>query len=364
MKKLAFLPVLVALLWPMPTLAQDFNRDLALEEGSIRTQNTVIVGRTVRIYANVKNNSDTDLFGTVKFYDEERQEFIGEDQPVSVVAGSTDDVFVDWNAKNVGNFPISARVVPWDDEGDDPDNNKITTSIYVDIDSDADGIPNNQDPDDDNDGTPDSEDAFPTDPAETEDTDGDGIGNNEDDDDDGDGLVDVQDLFPTDSTETTDADGDGIGDNADAFPNDPNESVDLDEDGLGDNQDPDSNNKGPIPFIDTEDTVVSTGSIVTFNALKSHDVDGDIVNYEWDFGEGVESTSVVIDHIFEKAGTYEVKLKVIDDKGEYRVGMVTMTVIYKWQTVALLFIILLLFLLLIYNVKHTKKALAKKKKKK
>jgi len=364
MKKLVFLPVLAVMLWSVPVLAQDFNKDLALEEGSIRTQNSVIVGRTVRIYAKVKNNSSTDLFGTVKFYDEKRQEFIGEDQPVSVVADSTDDVFVDWDARSVGSFAISARVVPWDDEGDNPNNNKVTTSIYVDIDSDSDGIPNQQDPDDDNDGVLDTEDAFPNDPSETTDTDGDGIGNNEDDDDDGDGLVDVQDMFPTDSTETIDTDGDGVGDNTDAFPNDPNESVDVDEDGLGDNEDPDSNNKGPIPLIDTEDALVSTGSIITFNALKSHDLDGEIVSYEWDFGDGVDSTSVVVDHIFENPGTYEVKLKVVDDKGEYRIGMMTITVIYKWQTAALLLIIFLLFLLLIYNLKYTKKALAKKKKKK
>ena len=364
MKKLAFLPLLIAFLWITPVLAQDFNRDLALEEGSIRTQNNVIVGRTVRIYATVKNNSDTDLFGTVKFYDEEHQEFIGQDQPVSVVAGSTDDVFVDWEAKNVGSYPISARVIPWEDEGDDPENNKTTTNIYVDIDSDGDGMPNSQDPDDDNDGVPDNSDAFPTDPSESQDTDGDGIGNNADEDDDGDGSVDVQDLFPTDATETADLDGDGVGDNADAFPNDPQESADADQDGLGDNADPDSTNKGPVPVIDTEDNVVSRGDVITFNALKSRDEDGEIATYEWDFGQGVESTSVVVDHIFEKAGTYEVKLRVIDDKGEFRTGMMTITVIHKWQTFALILILLLLFILLIYNIRHTKKALAKKNKKK
>jgi hypothetical protein len=341
MKKLAFFSLLFTFLCT-PVLAQEYSKDLALEEGSIRTQNNVIVGKTVRIYATVKNNSDSDLFGTVKFYDEQRQEFIGQDQPVSVVGGSTDDVFVDWQASNVGNYPISARVVPWDDAGDNPDNNKITTSIYVDIDSDGDGVSNSQDPDDDNDGVPDVNDAFPTDPAETTDTDGDGIGNNADEDDDGDGTADIQDVFPTDSGETVDTDGDGVGDNADV----------------------DSNNKGPVPTIYTEDNVVSTGDVVTFSALRSEDEDGEIVTYEWDFGEGVASTSVIADHVFEKPGTYEVKLKVIDDKGEYRTGVMTVTVIYKWQTIALILIILLLFLLLCYNLRHTKKALAKKKKKK
>ena len=344
--------------------AQDYPTDLALEEGSVRTESYVIVGNTVRIYATVKNNSDQDLFGTVKFYDENRGEFIGEDQPVSVVASTTDDVFVDWNAKSIGDYPISVRVIPWETEGDNPDNNKTTTSIYVDLDSDGDGIPNRLDPDDDNDGVPDANDAFPNNSAESQDTDGDGIGNNEDEDDDGDGLADVQDLFPDDASETVDSDGDGVGDNADAFPFDPAESVDVDEDGLGDNADPDTNNKGPVAYIDTGSNVVSTGGPVAFNALKAYDLDGEIVGYEWDFGEGVESTSVIVDKIFEKPGTYEVTLKVTDDKGEYRIAKMTVTVIYRWQTYALIAIGLLLFLLLIYNVAHSKKVLAKKDKKK
>jgi len=50
--------------------------------------------------------------------------------------------------------------------------------------------------DSDGDGIPDDEDAFPSDPNETVDTDGDGIGNNADLDDDGDGVPDVNDDYP------------------------------------------------------------------------------------------------------------------------------------------------------------------------
>ncbi len=364
MRQIRLLTILLALFWAVPVIAQSYTGDLSLEEGSVRTESYVIVGKTVRVYATVKNNSDQDLFGTVKFYDENRSKFIGEDQPVSVIVGGTDDVFIDWNASSIGDYPISVRVIPWEEDGDNPDNNKITTSIYVDLDSDADGIPNRQDPDDDNDGVPDADDAFPRNPAESQDTDGDGIGNNADEDDDGDGLVDIEDLFPNDASETIDSDGDGVGDNADAFPEDPNESIDIDKDGLGDNADPDTNNKGPVPYIETDSNVVSTGTIVTFNALKAHDLDGEIVAYEWDFGDGVESTSVIVDKIFEKPGTYEVMLKVTDDKGEYRVGSIAITVIYRWQTFALIVIGLLLFLLLIFNIVHSKKVLDKKKKKK
>lgn len=356
------LPI-IALLWAVPVFAQDYNKDLSLEAGSVRTESNVIVGKTVRIYASVKNNSNQDLFGTVKFYDESHGTFIGEDQPVSIIANETDDVFVDWDAKSVGEFPISARIIPWDEGGDNPDNNKVTTAIYVDLDSDGDGIPNRQDPDDDNDGVNDTSDAFPLDSAESVDTDEDGIGNNVDTDDDGDGMADVQDLFPSDSKETTDSDGDGVGDNADAFPSDKAESVDLDQDGLGDNADPDDSNKGPVAHIETENNVVPTGDVVTFNALKAYDLDGEIVDYEWDFGQGVESTSVVAEKVFEKPGTYDVTLKITDNKGEYRVAKLTVTVIHRWQTFVLIGLGLLLFLLLIYQVANSKKVLDKKKKK-
>ena len=81
------------------------------------------------------------------------------------------------------------------------------------MDSDADGIGNNADPDDDNDSVLDGDDAFPLDASESLDTDGDGIGNNTDTDDDGDGVLDSQDAFPLDNAETSDSDGDGVGDN-------------------------------------------------------------------------------------------------------------------------------------------------------
>jgi len=117
--------------------------------------------------------------------------------------------------------------------------------------------------DTDNDGVNDEEDAFPTDPDESVDTDGDGVGNNEDFDDDGDGVSDTEDAFPLDSTETVDTDGDGTGNNADtdddgdgtpdtedAFPLDPLEAFDADGDGLGDNADPDDDNDGVEDIYD------------------------------------------------------------------------------------------------------------------
>ena len=68
--------------------------------------------------------------------------------------------------------------------------------------------------DSDGDGVPDDQDAFPSDPAETTDTDGDGTGNNADDDDDGDGMPDaweiVNNLDPLVNDAAGDPDDDGI----------------------------------------------------------------------------------------------------------------------------------------------------------
>ncbi len=122
----------------------------------------------------------------------------------------------------------------------------VVTATGVEVDTDGDGLPDSQDPDDDNDGVPDESDAFPLDPTESADTDGDGVGDNADAfptdptetvDSDGDGVGDNADAFPTDPTETVDSDGDGVGDNADVFPSDPTESADTDADGVGDNTD-------------------------------------------------------------------------------------------------------------------------------
>ncbi len=337
---------IVCLLMAIPVFAQQYNQDLSLEEDSVQTVSDILVGETIRIYATVSNNSNADLSGVVKFYDENSQSFVGVDQPVSVVANKTDDVFVDWNAEAVGNHSISVRVLPWDEEGDNPNNNKVTKTIFVDVDSDSDGVGDRSDPDDDNDGVIDVNDAFPLDSDESQDADEDGIGNNADTDDDNDGISDIVDLFPLDKNESVDRDGDGVGDNTDVFPDDPTESIDSDGDGVGDNSDPDNQNHGPVPKITTEKNTVSKGSIVTFNALKSYDPDGEIVNFDWDFGDGTTETGVVIDHSFEKTGIYEVSLLAVDNKGEQRKQTIEIRVIIKWQTIALLVVTLLLILLI------------------
>jgi PKD repeat protein len=53
----------------------------------------------------------------------------------------------------------------------------------------------------------------------------------------------------------------------------------------------------------------------TFDATDSHDEDGDIVSYAWEFGDGSTGTGVTTPHVFPTFGTYAVTLTVVDDGG-------------------------------------------------
>ncbi|RJS73842.1 PKD domain-containing protein, partial [Methanophagales archaeon] len=56
---------------------------------------------------------------------------------------------------------------------------------------------------------------------------------------------------------------------------------------------------------------------ITFNASSSYDPDGNITNYEWDFGDGnvTNTTEETINHSYSEAGSYEVTLTVTDNDG-------------------------------------------------
>jgi PKD repeat protein len=70
------------------------------------------------------------------------------------------------------------------------------------------------------------------------------------------------------------------------------------------------------------------GDTVTFNATKSHAIDGYIVKYVWDFGDGNTTTvtSSVITHSYMTPATYNVTLTVIDNRGLSNSDTKTVTV--------------------------------------
>ncbi|XRO75743.1 PKD domain-containing protein [Methanocaldococcus sp. 28A] len=59
------------------------------------------------------------------------------------------------------------------------------------------------------------------------------------------------------------------------------------------------------------------GLNVTFDASSSYDIDGEIVEYIWDFGDGssITTTNPITSHKYAKSGIYTVKLTVVDNNG-------------------------------------------------
>ncbi len=61
------------------------------------------------------------------------------------------------------------------------------------------------------------------------------------------------------------------------------------------------------------DMTVARGEIVRFDGTASADADGNIMVYDWDFGDGGRSPDARPVHAFHDAGTYTVELTVTDD---------------------------------------------------
>ncbi|MFA6992783.1 MAG: PKD domain-containing protein [Candidatus Gracilibacteria bacterium] len=399
MSKKVFCNTLVAILlaFTLSNTALAYDGDLSISTSDIRfSKSPILEGNIVRIYATVSNLSSKDLLGVVRFFDGTSQ--INGDQAISLFAGKTDDIFVDWAPKSWGTRDISIRIVPWQPEIDNSANNVVSEKIFVEQDTDHDGIKNSADTDMDGDGVSNEEDAFPLNPKESADTDGDGTGNNTDLDDDNDGVPDVDDEMPLDKDETTDTDKDGIGnikdtdddndgvldtdeerndldplnpdtdtdtvaDGQDAFPLNPEESSDTDKDSVGNNTDLDDDNDGledtedefplnkaPVVNADYNKLFMRAQVEQTFDASPSYDEDGKIISYEWTIeGQKQEGPSII--HTFEKPGKYNVALKVTDDSGQSTTNQFQVSVLNMnfYTAISLTLIALLLALVILFK---------------
>ncbi len=67
-------------------------------------------------------------------------------------------------------------------------------------------------------------------------------------------------------------------------------------------------------FIKSSSTAL-TGVQITFNATTSSDIDGTVVSYAWNFGDGSSGSGEVVTHSFSVAGSYTVTLTVTDNGG-------------------------------------------------
>ncbi|MBW2562581.1 MAG: PKD domain-containing protein [Deltaproteobacteria bacterium] len=71
-------------------------------------------------------------------------------------------------------------------------------------------------------------------------------------------------------------------------------------------------NSSPIVNIG-RDRVASVNEPISFSGTDSRDIDGKIISYEWNLGDGSKNSGTNITHVFQKPGIYRVRLAVTDD---------------------------------------------------
>ena len=375
-----FRQVFLALLLLAPLTTSAGVADLEIRASDIRfSKSPLVAGDQVRIYAQIYNVGDADVSGYTTFF--QGTVPLGDSQVVSsIVGGSPEDVFVDFIVPS-GEFNIRAEI-----RGTDPvDSNQqndiaITQMLKPILDDDRDGIENRLDncPNRSN--------------ANQFDTDGDGLGNSCDDDDDNDGMTDgVEQELGTNPLEK-DSDGDGVLDPVDAYPLDAKRSVRevlkpvipppqkvevpqpvetpvsepvvktlIKEDIKTPSSISALVNKvveqvtGQEPVEEAQAAspsavVVSANAVFTYEKsawntfhfrLAGPEREGHV--YNWDFGDGTTSSKTDVEHVFSKAGTYQIALTIHTPTGEQATEKAEIVVpMFTFENQFILFVVLLL----------------------
>jgi len=98
-------------------------------------------------------------------------------------------------------------------------------------------------------------------------------------------------------------------------------------------------NRAPAAGFAFVGTEIWKGRSATFDAADSLDLDGWVIQYEWDFGDGSSgeiSHSPLVNHIFEVAGEVTVTLTVIDNMGSFNDVSADFTVLNMEPVVSLI----------------------------
>lgn len=158
MRDIVFFLTLALLSLPSVTHAQEFNAGFV--QGLWYSQENIVAQQQVRIYVAIRNNSGGDLSGTVEFIDNGTRI---ERKSVEALDGRIVESWTDWTP-SYGSHTLQANLIRADLSGDGENTQtaSVTSSlaedvVFVDYDTDNDGIGNQEDTDDDGDGISDKE---------------------------------------------------------------------------------------------------------------------------------------------------------------------------------------------------------------
>jgi PKD repeat protein len=86
--------------------------------------------------------------------------------------------------------------------------------------------------------------------------------------------------------------------------------------------------QAPTAAFTAAPTALTAGATVSFDGSGSHDVDGTIARYEWDFdGDGgFDAEGATVTHAYGAAGSFQARLRVTDDDGRTASATRTITV--------------------------------------
>ncbi len=85
-------------------------------------------------------------------------------------------------------------------------------------------------------------------------------------------------------------------------------------------------NAPPTADISVDNRQPSTGDYVAFDGTGSNDPDGTVEFYQWNFGDGVNTTGITAQHQYGKKGNYTVTLTVVDNYGNAATTTTSITV--------------------------------------
>ncbi|MBE0636480.1 PKD domain-containing protein, partial [Candidatus Bipolaricaulota bacterium] len=74
-------------------------------------------------------------------------------------------------------------------------------------------------------------------------------------------------------------------------------------------------NQAPQPQLVLSTTALDPGDTLVCSAAGSIDPDGEIVAYEWSFGDGAQASGATASHVYTTEGSYRVRLTAIDNQG-------------------------------------------------